>query len=275
MKKISIIFLIIIVMGLSAFAVEYPGKEPAKAVLVIDSKTITLQNNVLKQSWKITNNKIVSEKLSDIAGNTNIDLSVSELFTLIVEGKVQNTSAFKVLTAPEEYLLIPNKSSGRFSQGLSGKAVRASLVSPDGKLNVQWTAILRDGSNYVQQQFVFSTTQPDLNVSEYYFEFLIPGKADAGAVDGSPATFGNYFFASENPMTKTTLSQKGKTDLLHFGLPRYGGLTKDEPFTVTITTGVVPKNQMRRGFLYYLERERAHPYVQYLHYNSWFDISYS
>jgi hypothetical protein len=39
--------------------------------------------------------------------------------------------------------------------------------------------------------------------------------------------------------------------------------------------GVVPKNQMRRGFLYYVERERAHPYVQYLHYNSWFDISYS
>jgi len=275
MKTISLILLIIITIGLSAFAVDYPGKEPGTAVLTINPQNITLQNNVLKQSWKVINNKLVSEKLSDIPGNTSIDLSASKLFYVIVDGKIQNSSEFKVLTAPKEYLLVPTKESGRLSQGLSGKGVKALLTSADGKMQVQWTAILRDGSNYVQQQFVFSTDQPGLNVSEYYFEFQTPGKADAGTVDGSPATYGNYFFASENPMTKTTLSPKGKTDLVHFGLPRYSGLAKDEPFPITITTGVVPKNQMRRGFLYYIERERAHPYVQYLHYNSWFDISYS
>ncbi len=31
---------------------------------------------------------------------------------------------------------------------------------------------------------------------------------------------------------------------------------------------------MRRGFLYYIDRERANPYHQVLHYNSWFDISW-
>ena len=275
MKKISIILLIIISSGLSAFAVDYPGIAPGKAVLVIDSKSLTLHNNVLKQSWKVVNNTLVSEKLYDIPGNTSIDLSTSDLFHVIVGGKIQNSSEFKVLTAPEDFLLVPNKTSGRYSQSLGGKAVKAILVSRDGKLKVQWTAILRDGSNYLQQQFVFSTNQPDLNVSEYCFEFLTPGKANTGMVDGSPATYGNYFFASENPMTKTTLTSKEKTDQVQFRLPRYGGLAKDEPFAITITTGVVPKNQMRRGFLYYVERERAHPYVQYLHYNSWFDISYS
>ena len=30
---------------------------------------------------------------------------------------------------------------------------------------------------------------------------------------------------------------------------------------------------MRRAFLYYLERERAHPYRPFLHYNSWYDIA--
>ncbi|HEX7412229.1 MAG TPA: hypothetical protein VF298_08830, partial [Bacteroidales bacterium] len=275
MKKISLILLIIIATGLSAYAVDYPGKEPGTAVLVIDSKNITLQNNVLKQSWKVVNNKLVSEKLSDIPGNTNIDLSTSDLFYVIVDGKLLKSSEFEMQTTPVEYMLIPNKGSARLSQSLSGRAVKAMLTSKDRKLNVQWTAILRDGSNYVQQQFVFSTNQPDLNVSEYYFELQIPGKASAGTVDGSPVTFGNYFFASENPMTKITVLQKGETDRVQFRLPRYGGLMKDEPFTSTITTGVVPKNQMRRGFLYYIERERAHPYVQYLHYNSWFDISYS
>ena len=31
---------------------------------------------------------------------------------------------------------------------------------------------------------------------------------------------------------------------------------------------------MRRSFLAYLERERAHPYRTFLHYNSWYDLGY-
>jgi len=275
MKKISIILLVIIATGLSSFAVNYPGKEPGKAVLYIDAKNITLHNNVLKQSWKVIDNKLVSGKLSDISGKSEIDLSATELFYVIVDGKTLKSSDFKIQSAPAEYKLMPDKKSVRLSQTLGGKAIKVILTSMDGKLNVQWTAILHDGSNYLQQQFVFSTRQPDLNVSEYYFEVQTAGKASAGTVDGSPVTFGNFFFASENPMTKIALLLHGKTDLAQFRLPRNSGLSNAEPFTATLTTGVVPKNQMRRGFLYYIERERAHPYVQYAHYNSWFDISYS
>jgi hypothetical protein len=43
---------------------------------------------------------------------------------------------------------------------------------------------------------------------------------------------------------------------------------------VSFVVGVAPANQLRRGFLYYLERERAHPYRPYLHYNSWYDIAW-
>jgi len=275
MKKISLILLILVGLGISTYAVEYPGKAPGAAVLTINPVSITLQNNVLKQSWKLTNHKLSSEMLLDIPGKTSIDLSASELFYVIVDGKILKSSEFKIQSAPVEYKLIPDKKSVRLSQTLGGKAIKATLTSIDGKLNVKWTAILRDGSNYVQQQFVFSTEQPDLNVSEYYFEVQTPGKASAGTVDGSPVTFGNFFFASENPMTKIDLQQKGNTGQAQFRLPRYSGLSKSEPYTTTFTTGVVPKNQMRRGFLYYMERERAHPYVQYAHYNSWFDISYS
>ena len=274
MKNTSLIILLVFATGLSSFAFDYPGKEPGTAVLIIDAKNITLQNDVIKQSWKLFDNKLAPEKIFDIQDNTNIDLSTSDLFNLIVDGKIWKSSEFVIKTAPVEYNLIPNKESARMSQGLSGRAVKTTLTSKDGKLNVQWTAILRDGSNYVQQQFVFSTNHPDLNVSEYYFELQVPGKASAGTVDGSPVTLGNYFFASDNPMTKISLQEKGNVDNIQFRLPRYSGLSNAEPFTTLITTGVVPKTQMRRGFLYYIERERAHPYVQYLHYNSWFDISY-
>ena len=38
-------------------------------------------------------------------------------------------------------------------------------------------------------------------------------------------------------------------------------------------TGVAPPGQNRRAFQYYLERERARPYKQFLHYNCWWDIT--
>jgi hypothetical protein len=38
--------------------------------------------------------------------------------------------------------------------------------------------------------------------------------------------------------------------------------------------GVTHPRQMRRDFLSYVERERAHPYRTFLHYNSWYDIGY-
>ena len=38
--------------------------------------------------------------------------------------------------------------------------------------------------------------------------------------------------------------------------------------------GAVPPGQLRRGFLYYVERERVQPYRPFLHYNSWYDLGY-
>jgi hypothetical protein len=47
-----------------------------------------------------------------------------------------------------------------------------------------------------------------------------------------------------------------------------------ETLTLAAVVGVTPPGQERRGFLYYLERERAHPYRTFLHYNTWYDIGY-
>ena len=92
MKKISLILLILFSMGFSIYAVDYPGKAPGTSVLTINSATISLQNNVLKQTWTIVNNKIIPAKLTDIQGKTSIDLSAAELFNVIVDGKLLKSS---------------------------------------------------------------------------------------------------------------------------------------------------------------------------------------
>jgi hypothetical protein len=43
---------------------------------------------------------------------------------------------------------------------------------------------------------------------------------------------------------------------------------------VSSVVGVTRAGQLRRDFLTYVERERAHPYRTFLHYNSWYDIGY-
>jgi hypothetical protein len=51
-------------------------------------------------------------------------------------------------------------------------------------------------------------------------------------------------------------------------------LRKGQEITYSAVIGGAPKGQMRRAFLTYVERERAHPYRSFLHYNSWYDLGY-
>lgn len=58
-------------------------------------------------------------------------------------------------------------------------------------------------------------------------------------------------------------------------LQRKAALKAGERLAVSFVTGVAPAGQLRRGFLHYLERERAHPFRPYLHYNSWYDTAWA
>lgn len=58
-------------------------------------------------------------------------------------------------------------------------------------------------------------------------------------------------------------------------LPRNTTLARGGALTTSFVIGVASQGQMRRAFLYYLERERAHPYRPFLHYNSGYDIAWN
>ena len=65
-----------------------------------------------------------------------------------------------------------------------------------------------------------------------------------------------------------------KTDsLLNFYVNRTDELLQGKFISEWSVIVAAPPNQKRRAFLYYLERERARPYKQFLHYNCWWDIT--
>ena len=81
---------------------------------------------------------------------------------------------------------------------------------------------------------------------------------------------GNFFLGADDPMAITRIAGGNATCRLPLGETLHRGETLTRGFVV----GVAPAGQMRRAFLYYLERERAHPYRPFLHYNSWYDLSW-
>ena len=64
-----------------------------------------------------------------------------------------------------------------------------------------------------------------------------------------------------------------KTDnLLNFFVARKDTLFPGKQIVESLAMGVAPEGQFRRAFQYYVDRERARPYKQFLHYNTWWDL---
>jgi hypothetical protein len=86
---------------------------------------------------------------------------------------------------------------------------------------------------------------------------------------------GNLYFAAEHPMSKSTLLATSDAAAPPHFTCRYqvnSSLRAGERRQFRALVGVAPPGQMRRGFLYYLERERAQPYRPLLHYNNGSEI---
>ncbi|MGH9409823.1 MAG: enterotoxin, partial [Vicinamibacterales bacterium] len=78
------------------------------------------------------------------------------------------------------------------------------------------------------------------------------------------------FLGFEHPLSETRVDG---TRIVAF-LPRKVPLRPGSPVTYSSVIGAVRPGQLRREFLRYVERERAHPYRTFLHYNSWYDLGY-
>ncbi|HIJ51794.1 MAG TPA: enterotoxin [Planctomycetes bacterium] len=282
-KHRSIGTVVLVVSLLSTYvwaesALEFPGPAPGDGQGRISSGQLFLQNKVLECSWDIREAQLKPRYVTDKLSATTLRLRNAECFQLILKsGRTVKASELKIVGKPTLKNLEPNRKSSRLAESgfrRSGKLITAKLTSSDDNLNVEWRAILRDGSNYVRRQVVLTTKNKPINIKEIVLLDLDVSQAKVmGTVDGSPVVAGNIFFAYEHPLSKSRVLQ-GSPSRLRCSLPCSTELKPGKPLMQSCVIGVVPQGQLRRGFLYYVERERAHPYRPFLHYNSWYDIGY-
>ncbi|MGD8500495.1 MAG: hypothetical protein PVJ86_07590 [Phycisphaerales bacterium] len=272
----GILFVLVLAgQGWAESLLEFPGPAPGHSKGKVDQSKLILESDVLSCTWDISEGRLEPKRVKDKLSAATLELQGAECFQLVLDsGSVMKASDLRIVGKPDIRNLEPVRKSCRLAERFAGKQITVMLSSSGENLRVEWRGILRNGSNYVRQQFAFVTKNEAIKIKEIVLWDLAAADAEvAGTVDGSPVVVGNMFFAYEHPLSKSQILP-GNLRRFRCSLPRSAPLRPGKPLVQSSVVGVVPRGQLRRGFLYYVERERAHPYRPFLHYNSWYDIGY-
>lgn len=266
-----------------ARAVDYPGAPPGASRATCSATEATLENDAISVRWTFADGGLKPDRLSHRQSSTGLPLEGSECFRLVLgqtpdpRTRTLNASEMKLVARPEIKRIEPQSRAVRLADRLGGWELSARLSSTAPRFEVRWRAILRNGANYVRQELSIVVEDEPLELDELILlELAAPGAETVGSVDGSPVVAGDMFFAVEHPASKSRILEPeatgGKETRFRCSYPGTALLPESETPVFSSVIGVVPSGQLRRGFLYYLERERAQPYRPFLHYNNGSEI---
>jgi hypothetical protein len=250
--------------------IAWPGVPPGKARVVHKGASYTLENNVLRMSWRL-DGSLEPLVFEDKVTGELLNLRAAPAFRLVLKnGKFIDGSRFLLAGSPQVRALRPDHRAACYADRMKGESVSLALRDSLSGIIVHWEARLTDGSNEVQQRWRLQAVKPVDVVSYRMLEVPGAGVRQVGRVEGSPLVLGQMFFALQYPMSRNEVTGTGAAGYLR----RQAPLTEKDSLVLTTASGITPRRQLRRGFLYYIERERAHPYRPFLHYNSWYDLSW-
>ena len=232
---------------------------------------ITLDNGLVQAVWQVGEHGPAAGRLRCQATGQTLAQG-GELFSLVLQdGSDLKASEMRLAGQPRREPLSARPDASRFAERLPGEQLVVELAAADGNLHATWRAILREGSTYLRQQITFAAAKTPVPVREILLiDMPLAAARSSGSVNGSPVVTDRAFFAVEHPLS----INRGEIGHVRCFLPRSTALAPGEPFEVSSVIGFVAKGQLRRGFLAYLERQRAHPYRPFLNYNTWYDIGY-
>jgi hypothetical protein len=231
-----------------------------------------LENKSVSWHWTVVDGKLRPTRVDDRLNGQFLALAGDCFRVELGDGTVLKASDFKLTGTPVVEVLKPEPGSPVAARHEAGQQMVAKFSLPEKNLSAEWRVILRDSSTYVREELTLRAIDRDAPVKEIVlFNEKVPGAKTLGTVDGSPVVADNFFFGYEHPMAKNAV---GADASVRCGFVRNAVLRAGETLTQSCAIGVVPHGQLRRGFQAYVERERAHPYRPFLHYNSWYDIAW-
>jgi len=267
---------------------------PGPTTVKVTPSHVVISNAVLCATWPIRESGLAAASFVDVQGGSRLQLHGALFEVVLADGtRYSNLPPHGDIRVRH---LAPITASPRPADRTPGRVVEMPTRSADGRLSVTWRAIALDGAHYLRQEIDLTPEREDCLIRNLvWLHDRIPGARTMGEVDGSPVAALPFFLGIEDPhahnragspaaradallsagaATAGARPPPGTNDWVICQLDRNAVLRRGETLRVSFVTGVAPANQLRRAFLAYLERERAHPYRPYLHYNSWYDTAW-
>ena len=229
-----------------------------------------LANSFIAWKWQVNDGELESVSVEDKLNGRTIELGGDCFQVVLGDGTVLKSSNLKVLAPPKlEPLSVDDKSPVAAVHD-PGQEFVADYSAPEPDLAIEWRVMLRKHSTYIRQELSLKAGRGSVLVRKIVlFDQRISGAKTMGTVDGSPVVAGNFFFGYEHPMAQNVVDSNS---IVCCSFLRNAVLNPGETLNQSCVIGVMPEGELRRGFLAYIERERAHPYRPFLHYNSWYDL---
>ena len=227
-------------------------------------------NAAIAVQWQLADGRFTDMVVTDRINHRTIPVTAPFVLTWR-DGRKLDTAQLKLLSPPQDTVLKADPKASREAERLPGRAVAASFTDADGRLRIDWQWVQREGSDYLREIVTVTALKQDEDIARVD---LLQAKAEevevVGSVPGSPVVAGPDYFGFEHPLSSSNAWGNRVQLWVERGLP----LPKGQSMTYSAVVGATHGNQLRRDFLAYVERERAHPYRTFLHYNSWYDIGY-
>eukprot|EP00026_Physarum_polycephalum_P003585 Phypoly_transcript_03598.p1 GENE.Phypoly_transcript_03598~~Phypoly_transcript_03598.p1 ORF type:complete len:671 (+),score=101.68 Phypoly_transcript_03598:246-2258(+) len=234
----------------------------------------TIRDEFISMSFvEMNDNKLEPHIITNINKGTELVLLTKELFR-IKSGDSYISSTQCVVKTTEYH--DPAYLAARFKCDFMGEKIDifwqarvvTNQIASDNFLNL--------GSSYIRQFITIEREKSSIGeipISEItLLQFVSATSVEYGVVDGSPVVDEDkfFFYGFEHPMAQ---NKKHESSTVICRLLAVPPLLPGKPQQYSATVGVYPKKELLNvAFVDYLEKERASPYHQFLHYNSWYDL---
>jgi hypothetical protein len=269
-RNICILFIHLCLASFASAQVYFAPK-PGPARAQVAGEALSISNAILQVSWRTAGGRLRGAEVRDLLNHRVLDAPSSPLVLILKDGRMLSLADMRLTNSPKATEIAAQPHASRAAARIGGSALVVEAEDPVTALHVTWRAVLRDGSNYVRQEITLTAASTDVAISEVrLLDWNLPGARVVGTVKGSPIVAGDLFAGFEHPLSRCFVGAGRARCTLERELPLKAGRS----VTYSSVIGVTSPGQLRRGFLYYMERERAHPYRTFLHYNSWYDLGY-
>lgn len=257
-----------------AQTVRFPQKQQPGTAKVKEKKgTFTLSNQLLTADFVRQGDRLTfggCPALGLAAGTELFAIRLDDADSTLVNASQMQLKEVRTLTLKAD----PKAAKGALHFG--GVAVAARFVY--GDLEIDWRAVLRDGSHYLR-------TELDVQArADVALHSLLPMNYRVAKGQPVPAVVGNtrgaalasdrIFAGLETP---TGLNRVGETTAegtpLQGWWSRHTTLQQGKTWSISAVVGLMAPGQARRSFLAYSERERAVPWRALPVYISWYELN--